>query len=299
MMLSAESSHRSAATELEQPTAKHNGVAEENGEGGDKGLTLPVVNGGGSGEPDVSTSIDERGLTNGTQKALDVSAREGEAPVGAIWGDLSPGTPSPEGSANQKGSEGGTTSVGATLILFLRWCLEQEKLPRGDCPLDACAGSGGDSHTHRLPMVALRAYSSLAVSLDPCHVALPCDLALHEPYQAVTERDPVRIQLANPAMYHKFKDNLDEVRQLLMRWTGVQDVHIQWQDEINGKEFITVTSTGRDWQIWFLEELLLQKWLPQAIECGSLDKFLKEEGHTTTSRWTTRTVPSTATSNGV
>lgn len=87
-----------------------------------------------------------------------------------------------------------------------------------------------------------------------------------------------------------------QVRQLLMRWTGVQDVHIQWQDEANNKEFITVTSTGRDWQIWFLEELLLQKWLPQAIECGSLDRFLKEEGHTTTSRWTTRMVPSKATS---
>ncbi|XP_077549800.1 uncharacterized protein LOC144162939 [Haemaphysalis longicornis] len=295
MMLSAESSnaHRLALTESEQPTAKHNGVAEQNGERGDQGSTLP--NGGGSGEPDASTGIDKRGPTNNPRKAVDVSTCEDETPLGGIWGDLPPDSPSPEppvkGSADRKASEG-STSVGAMVVSFLRWCLEQEKLPREECPLDECAGGGCGSQTHRLPMVALRAFSSLAVSLDPCHVALPCDPALHEPYQAITERDPVRIQLANPAMYEKFKGNLDEVRQLLMRWTGVQDVHIQWQDEANNREFITVTSTGRDWQIWFLEELLLQKWLPQAIECGSLDRFLKEEGHTTTSRWTTRIVAS-------
>ncbi|KAL1418121.1 hypothetical protein MTO96_026139 [Rhipicephalus appendiculatus] len=124
-------------------------------------------------------------------------------------------------------------------------------------------------------MVALRAYSSLAVSLDPCHISLPCDPAYHEPHQEITERDPVRIQIADPAMDQMLKNKLDAVRQLLMRWTGVQDIQIQLQNDFN-TTYIVVTATGRDWQVWFLEELLLQRWLPQAIDCGDLARFLKD-----------------------
>ncbi|XP_077499924.1 uncharacterized protein LOC144110727 isoform X2 [Amblyomma americanum] len=165
--------------------------------------------------------------------------------------------------------------VGTLVVSFLRWCLKQHKLPRKACPAGACAGGGYSGQTHRLPMVTLKAYSSLAVSLDPCHLSLPCDPAYHEPHQDIIERDPVRIQIANPAMHKKLKDNLDEVRQLLMRWSGVQDVQIQRQDE-SEDSYIVVTSTGRDWQIWFLEELLLQRWLPQAIDCRDVLRFLKE-----------------------
>ncbi|KAL1474157.1 hypothetical protein MTO96_038197, partial [Rhipicephalus appendiculatus] len=108
----------------------------------------------------------------------------------------------------------------------------------------ACAGGGYDCQTHRLPMVALRAYSSLAVSLDPCHISLPCDPAYHEPHQEVFERDPVRIQIANPAMDQMLKEKLNAVRQLLMRWTGVQDVQIQHLDDFDNT-YIVVTAT---WQ---------------------------------------------------
>ncbi|CAN8004352.1 unnamed protein product [Ixodes hexagonus] len=165
-------------------------------------------------------------------------------------------------------------SAGALVVHFLRWCLEHLELPEEVCPLNVCSGGGYEGHrqTHRLPMVALRTYSSLAVSLDPCHLGLPCDPSLHEPHQEVTERDPVRIPIANPAFHRRLKENMDEVRDLLKRWTGVQDVHIQWQED--GGSYIVVTSMGRDWQIWFLEELLMQRWLPQAIDRGSLDEFL-------------------------
>ncbi|KAH7944548.1 hypothetical protein HPB52_021365 [Rhipicephalus sanguineus] len=166
-------------------------------------------------------------------------------------------------------------SVGTLVVSFLRWCLEQHRLPRGTCRVGICAGGGYDCQTHRLPMVALRAYSSLAVSLDPCHISLPCDPAYHEPHQEIFERDPVRIQIANPAMDQMLKEKLNAVRQLLMRWTGVQDVQIQHQDDYDNT-YIVVTATGRDWQIWFLEELLLQRWLPQAIDCGDLLKFLRD-----------------------
>lgn len=183
-------------------------------------------------------------------------------------------------------------SVGTLVVSFLRWCLEQHQLPRGMCRVGACAGGGYECQTHRLPMVALRAYSSLAVSLDPCHVSLPCDPAYHEPHQEVVERDPVRIQIANPVMDQMLKDKLHAVRQLLMRWTGVQDVQIQRQDDFDNN-YIVVTSTGRDWQIWFLEELLLQRWLPQAIDCGDLQKFLGKNSQAGPAKWGSRSLAST------
>nr|XP_050023600.1 uncharacterized protein LOC126517839 [Dermacentor andersoni]XP_054920510.1 uncharacterized protein LOC126517839 [Dermacentor andersoni] len=182
-------------------------------------------------------------------------------------------------------------SVGTLVIAFLRWCLEQHQLPRELCRVGVCAGGGYECQTHRLPMVALRAYSSLAVSLDPCHISLPCDPAYHEPHQEVIERDPVRIQIANPVMDQMLKDKLDAVRQLLMRWTGVQDVQIQRQDDFDNN-YIVVTATGRDWQIWFLEELLLQRWLPQAIDCGDLHRFLGKNGQAGPAKWGSRSLAS-------
>ncbi|KAH6920023.1 hypothetical protein HPB50_028989 [Hyalomma asiaticum] len=77
---------------------------------------------------------------------------------------------------------GEDTSVGTLVVSFLRWHLEQHRLPREACHVSACAGGGYDCQTHRLPMVALQACSSLAVSLDPCHISLPCDPAYHEPH---------------------------------------------------------------------------------------------------------------------
>ncbi|KAH6946911.1 hypothetical protein HPB50_016133 [Hyalomma asiaticum] len=54
---------------------------------------------------------------------------------------------------------------------------------------------------------------------------------------------------------------------------GLACVQIQRQ-EIFDNTYIIVTALGRDWQVWFLEELLLQCWLPRAIDCGDLEKFL-------------------------
>ncbi|KAH7978572.1 hypothetical protein HPB49_005937 [Dermacentor silvarum] len=99
-------------------------------------------------------------------------------------------------------------SVGTLVVSFLRWCLEQHQLTREMCRVGACAGGGYECQTHRLPMVALRAYRSLVVSLDPCHVSLPCDPAYHKPHHEVVERDPVRIQIANPVMDQMLKDKL-------------------------------------------------------------------------------------------
>ncbi|XP_065302124.1 uncharacterized protein [Dermacentor albipictus] len=101
----------------------------------------------------------------------------------------------------------------------------------------------------------------------------------------------VRIQIANPVMDQMLKDKLDAVRQLLMRWTGVQDVQIQRQDDFDNK-YIVVTAMGRDWQILLLEELLLQRWLPQAIDCGDLHRFLGNNGQAGPAKWGSRSLES-------
>ncbi|KAH6921179.1 hypothetical protein HPB50_027827 [Hyalomma asiaticum] len=125
-----------------------------------------------------------------------------------------------------------------------------------DSPDMADHGGGYDCQTHRLPMVALRAYSSLAVSLDPCHISLPRDPAYDEPHQEVIERHPVQIMVANPAMDLMLKEKLDA------------DVQIQRQESVDNT-YIIVTALGRDWQVWFRQQLLLQHWLPEAIDCAA------------------------------
>ncbi|KAH6920624.1 hypothetical protein HPB50_028387 [Hyalomma asiaticum] len=118
----------------------------------------------------------------------------------------------PPDARNLETDLGEDTSVGTLVVSFLRWCLEQHRLPQEACRVCACAGGGCDCQTHRWPMVALLAYSSLAVSLDPCHISLPCDPAYQEPHQEVIERDPVQIMVPNPAMDLMLKETLDAVR---------------------------------------------------------------------------------------
>ncbi|XP_064477373.1 uncharacterized protein LOC135391172 [Ornithodoros turicata] len=182
--------------------------------------------------------------------------------------------PDCSGNATPKEAVGMTT--GTTFVHFLHWCTDHQELPKQACRKDVCAGGGytGETQSHHLPMVALRAYSTAAVSLDLCHFGLPCDPVLHELNQLVTESEPVRIPIKEETMYKKIIGNLEGVKELLLRWTGVEDLYISGHEEPH-QRYLVVTSTGRDWQRWFLEELLLQPWLPEAIEKGSLDAFLK------------------------
>lgn len=67
----------------------------------------------------------------------------------------------------------------------------------------------------------------------------------------------------------------DEVASLLAVWSGVHEVRIRRGMDRAGGRYIVVSSVGRDWQRWFLEELLLQPWLATAIEKRSLEQFIR------------------------
>ncbi|KAH6920115.1 hypothetical protein HPB50_028897 [Hyalomma asiaticum] len=71
---------------------------------------------------------------------------------------------------------GEDTSVGTLVVSFLRWHLEQHRLPREACHVSACAGGGYDCQTHRLPWWrcrhAVRWRCHLTRATSRCHVTL-------------------------------------------------------------------------------------------------------------------------------
>ncbi|XP_077504400.1 uncharacterized protein LOC144114492 [Amblyomma americanum] len=137
---------------------------------------------------------------------------------------------------------------------------------------DSCSWS---SQTHTLTMAALRTYSLLAIFCDLCHLGLPCDARLHEPVQEIQEGNDVRIKVTSPGFQDMLLHGQDEVVSLLAVWSGVHEVRIRRGADRGGGRDIVVSSVGRDWQRWFLEELLLQPWLATAVEKRSLEQFIR------------------------
>ncbi|CAN8004584.1 unnamed protein product, partial [Ixodes hexagonus] len=84
---------------------------------------------------------------------------------------------------------GQLATVGGYVVGFLRYLTSAVvKFPECDvCNLSA-------SHTQTATMAALRTYSLLALSRDPCHLGLPC-IQSHEPVQEILQGNPVRIQV--------------------------------------------------------------------------------------------------------
>ncbi|CAN7999514.1 unnamed protein product [Ixodes hexagonus] len=130
------------------------------------------------------------------------------------------------------------------------------------------------SQTHTMTMAALRTYSMLALSRDPCHVGLPCDPDVHEPMQDVYEGNPIRVKVSS-----SFRDvlevDMDRVIGVLINWSGVQAVNIRCTGRQMRNAYMIVSVVGRDWQRWFLEEILLQPWLEEAVISNDLDRFLQ------------------------
>lgn len=174
-----------------------------------------------------------------------------------------------EATDAEKGPEKQAPSAGRYVTSFLRY-VSCSSIVFPDC--DACSRS---SQTHTLTMAALRTYSMLSILCDLCHLGLPCDASLHEPVQEIKEGSSVRIKVSNPALRDMLLHGQDEVAGLLSSWSGVQEVHIRRGVDRGGSHYIVVSSVGRDWQRWFLEELLLQPWLAHAILKRSLAEFIR------------------------
>ncbi|CAN8004608.1 unnamed protein product [Ixodes hexagonus] len=150
-------------------------------------------------------------------------------------------------------------TAGGYIVGFLRYVSSTAVNfpPCGVCSLSA-------SQTHAVSMAALRTYSMLALSRDPCNLGLPCDPDLHEPTQDVYEGNPIRLKVS-PSFQRKLVENTDAVVDLLISWSGVQAVNIRNIRRSKNYQYIIVSVVGRDWQRWFLEDLLLHPSLEAAV----------------------------------
>lgn len=177
-----------------------------------------------------------------------------------------------DGTKNvEPGGEGDgnlSCTAGELVVGFLRYvCSAAVEFP----PCGQCKWSS--SMTRTITMAALRTYSLLAITGDLCHVGLPCERRLHEPVQLVQEGNPVRIQVGHPDFVALLQHSPEEVERLLCDWTGLQEVHIRG-DVGPRSHYLMVSAVGRDWQRWFLEELVLQPWLEEAVLKGDVGSFL-------------------------
>ncbi|XP_077503516.1 uncharacterized protein LOC144113972 [Amblyomma americanum] len=173
------------------------------------------------------------------------------------------------GAEDSKANGKGAPSPGRYVTSFFRY-VSSTSVVFPNC--DSCSWS---SQTHTLTMAALRTYSMLSIFCDLCHLGLPCDARLHEPVQEIQEGNSVRIKVTSPGFQDMLLHGQDEVVSLLAVWSGVHEVRIRRGVDRGGGRHIVVSSVGRDWQRWFLEELLLQPWLATAIEKRSLEQFIR------------------------
>ncbi|EEC12987.1 RNA-dependent RNA polymerase, putative [Ixodes scapularis] len=78
-----------------------------------------------------------------------------------------------------------------------------------------------------------------------------------------------------PGFRSMVEQNEEVVARLFKDWSGVLEVSIRKQVNVSGRYLhILVSAVGRDWQLWYLEELLLQPWIGEAVEKGDLEPFL-------------------------
>ncbi|KAH6941045.1 hypothetical protein HPB50_012726 [Hyalomma asiaticum] len=125
---------------------------------------------------------------------------------------------------------------------------------------------------HKLTLAALYCYSRLVISRDVCCFGLPCDPELHDSTEEVQESDPIRINVQTPLFLTMLREQEDSVKELLCRWTGVEEVSIRLYNYRSQRfHYIIVSAVGRLWQLCCFDELVAQPWLEDAI----VDKRLR------------------------
>lgn len=86
---------------------------------------------------------------------------------------------------------------------------------------------------------------------------------------------PFCCQVKDAGFLHLLREGVGCVEELLRRWSGAQAVRIRYRASRSGSHhYALVSARGRDWQLWFLEELLLQPWFEQAVVRGSVERHL-------------------------
>lgn len=169
--------------------------------------------------------------------------------------------PSMIGNASPScGGDSHAPTAGDYVCGFLRYL---STAPTGLLPLCAECSS---LQLHKLTLAALHCYSRLVVTRDVCCFDLPCDPDLHDSTQDFPESDPIRINVQNSPFLDMVRQETDVVKELLCRWTGVEEVNIRWQSYRSRKYFyLVVSAVGRQWQLCCFDELMLQPWLQNAI----------------------------------
>ncbi|XP_075528530.1 uncharacterized protein LOC142560369 [Dermacentor variabilis] len=131
------------------------------------------------------------------------------------------------------------------------------------------------SQAHMVTVAALRCYSQLLVCGSPCHLNLSSGHDCHKAVQVLEEYGPIRVQVQSAAFLRLLNVGSGAVRlqQTLQCLSGAQAVRIRCSSTLSGgRQYAFVSARGRDWQLWFLEELLLQPWFEDAVVSGELER---------------------------
>lgn len=132
------------------------------------------------------------------------------------------------------------------------------------------------SQAHMVTVAALRCYSQLLVCGSPCHLNLTSGHDCHESVEVLEEHGPVRVQVKSAAFLRLLQVGNDVARLqgTLRCLSGCQMVRIRFSAGISGgRQYAFVSARGRYWQLWFLEELLLQPWFEDAVVSGELERW--------------------------
>uniref|UniRef100_A0A1E1XN54 RNA-dependent RNA polymerase n=1 Tax=Amblyomma sculptum TaxID=1581419 RepID=A0A1E1XN54_AMBSC len=157
------------------------------------------------------------------------------------------------------GGDSHVPTAGDLVCGFLRYVCSA---PTG---LPLCAECSS-TQLHKLTLAALYCYSRLVITKDVCCFDLPCDPDLHDSLQEVQESDPIRINVQNSPFLDMVRNQTDTVKELLCRWSGVEEVNIRWHSYRSKRHhYIVVSAVGRQWQLCCFDELMLQPWLQNAI----------------------------------
>ncbi|XP_049275098.1 uncharacterized protein LOC119404959 isoform X2 [Rhipicephalus sanguineus] len=132
------------------------------------------------------------------------------------------------------------------------------------------------SQAHLITVAALRRYSQLLVCGSPCHLNLTSSHDCHESVDVLEEHGPIRVLVQSAAFLRLLKvgNGAARLQETLRCLSGAHAVRIRCNSSTSGgRQYAFVSARGRHWQLWFLEELLLQPGFEDAVVSGELERW--------------------------